>query len=681
MQVRTTGERGRTTEVQTRTAKVQTRTAKVQTRTAEVQTRTAEAQTRTAEVPLRTAPSDDRSKRARHLAPRGRSQHTFFANAGYTAILSTIYLRKSSSGSLNEGLEITAGYNWTSRRGLGVGVVYSGGFISARRGGFERTSRIHYIAPEFVARQRVGRRWLFRENAGIGYGRYIRSYAGLTGSRGGVGIHESVSAEFMLTRFLGLGVTVGGQWLIVDSPDVDDGAELNLAGICRPGEIIAGYLTLCLLDANKTVRIMSKGNKMDQAALRYHSEGRPGKIAVVPTKPYHTQHDLSLAYSPGVAAPCRAIEANPDDVYRYTNKGNLIAVISNGTAVLGLGNIGALAGKPVMEGKSMLFKTFADIDAFDIEVDETDPEAFIRTVKAIAPTFGGINLEDIKAPECFEIDRRLSEELDIPVMHDDQHGTAVISTAALLNAAKIAGKALDKLRVVVNGAGAAAIACARLFIAVGVRRENMIFCDSQGVVTTYRTDINEIKREFATTRRITTLAEAIHDADVFLGVSKADVLTPEMLRTMATNPIVMALANPDPEIAYDKAVVSRPDIIFATGRSDYPNQVNNVLGFPYIFRGALDVRATKINEAMKLAAARALAELAQEPVPSMVLRAYALGKLEFGRGYLIPKPLDPRLLCTVTPAVARAAIESGVARQPITDWDAYIEKLRTMTEI
>ena len=426
---------------------------------------------------------------------------------------------------------------------------------------------------------------------------------------------------------------------------------------------------------------MSKGNKMDQAALRYHSEGRPGKIAVVPTKPYHTQHDLSLAYSPGVAAPCRAIEANPDDVYRYTNKGNLIAVISNGTAVLGLGNIGALAGKPVMEGKSMLFKTFADIDAFDIEVDETDPEAFIRTVKAIAPTFGGINLEDIKAPECFEIDRRLSEELDIPVMHDDQHGTAVISTAALLNAAKIAGKALDKLRVVVNGAGAAAIACARLFIAVGVRRENMIFCDSQGVVTTYRTDINEIKREFATTRRITTLAEAIHDADVFLGVSKADVLTPEMLRTMATNPIVMALANPDPEIAYDKAVVSRPDIIFATGRSDYPNQVNNVLGFPYIFRGALDVRATKINEAMKLAAARALAELAQEPVPSMVLRAYALCKLEFGRGYLIPKPLDPRLLCTVTPAVARAAIESGVARQPITDWDAYIEKLRTMTEI
>ena len=420
---------------------------------------------------------------------------------------------------------------------------------------------------------------------------------------------------------------------------------------------------------------MSKGNKMDQAALRYHSEGRPGKIAVVPTKPYHTQHDLSLAYSPGVAAPCRAIEANPDDVYRYTNKGNLIAVISNGTAVLGLGNIGALAGKPVMEGKSMLFKTFADIDAFDIEVDETDPEAFIRTVKAIAPTFGGINLEDIKAPECFEIDRRLSEELDIPVMHDDQHGTAVISTAALLNAAKIAGKALDKLRVVVNGAGAAAIACARLFIAVGVRRENMIFCDSQGVVTTYRTDINEIKREFATTRRITTLAEAIHDADVFLGVSKADVLTPEMLRTMATNPIVMALANPDPEIAYDKAVVSRPDIIFATGRSDYPNQVNNVLAFPYLFRGALDVYASTINDEMKLAVTHALARLAKEPVPQEVLKTYGLKSLSFGREYLIPKPSDPRLLAVVATAVARAAIESGVARREIEDWDAYAASL------
>ena len=421
--------------------------------------------------------------------------------------------------------------------------------------------------------------------------------------------------------------------------------------------------------------------KLKEAALKYHSEGRPGKLEVIPIKPFGSQRDLSLAYSPGVAYPCLEIEKNPEDAYKYTSKTNLVAVISNGTAVLGLGDIGALAGKPVMEGKGLLFKTFADIDVFDIEVDTHDADEFIRTVKNISPTFGGINLEDIKAPECFVIEERLRSELDIPVMHDDQHGTAVISTAALLNAAKIAGKALDKLRVVVNGAGAAAIACARLFIAVGVRRENMIFCDSQGVVTTYRTDINEIKREFATTRRITTLAEAIHDADVFLGVSKADVLTPEMLRTMATNPIVMALANPDPEIAYDKAVVSRPDIIFATGRSDYPNQVNNVLGFPYIFRGALDVRATKINEAMKLAAAHALAGLAQEPVPTMVLRAYALEKLEFGRDYLIPKPFDPRLLCTVAPAVARAAIESGVARQPIADWDAYTEKLRTLTEI
>ena len=423
-------------------------------------------------------------------------------------------------------------------------------------------------------------------------------------------------------------------------------------------------------------------NNMDKKqALHYHAMGRPGKIEVVPTKPHSTQYDLSLAYSPGVAEPCLEIQKNQIDAYKYTAKSNLVAVISNGTAVLGLGDIGALSGKPVMEGKGLLFKIFADIDVFDIELDTKDVDKFIETVKMISPTFGGINLEDIKAPECFEIERRLKEELDIPVMHDDQHGTAVISTAAMLNAVKIAGKTLDKLRVVVNGAGAAAIACARLFIAVGVRRENMVFCDSRGVVTTYRTDINEIKREFATTRRITTLAEALHGADLFLGVSTADVLTPEMLRTMSTDPIVMALANPDPEIAYDKAVVSRPDIIFATGRSDYPNQVNNVLGFPYIFRGALDVRATKINEAMKLAAAHALAGLAQEPVPTMVLRAYALEKLEFGRDYLIPKPFDPRLLCTVAPAVARAAIESGVARQPIADWDAYTEKLRTLTEI
>ena len=417
---------------------------------------------------------------------------------------------------------------------------------------------------------------------------------------------------------------------------------------------------------------MSTKTQLDEAALRYHSEGRPGKIGIVPTKPYHTQYDLSLAYSPGVAAPSLAIADNPDDVYKYTGKGNLVAVISNGTAVLGLGNIGPLAAKPVMEGKSMLFKTYAGIDAFDIEVDTTDPEEFIRTVKAIAPTFGGINLEDIKAPECFEIERRLRDELDIPLMHDDQHGTAIISSAALLNGAKIAGKQLDRMRVVVT----AAIACARLFIGLGIRKENVVLCDSQGVVTVYREDINPMKRELATTRRISTLAEAVQGADIFLGVSKADTLTPEMLRTMAENPIVMALANPDPEIAYDKAMTSRPDIIFATGRSDYPNQVNNVLGFPYIFRGALDVRATKINEAMKLAAAHALAELTREPVPAQVARAYGVEKLEFGRDYLIPKPLDPRLLCTVAPAVARAAVDSCVARKPVTDWEAYAESLR-----
>ncbi len=421
---------------------------------------------------------------------------------------------------------------------------------------------------------------------------------------------------------------------------------------------------------------MSTKTQLDEAALRYHSEGRPGKIGIVPTKPYHTQYDLSLAYSPGVAAPSLAIADNPDDVYKYTDKGNLVAVISNGTAVLGLGNIGPLAAKPVMEGKSMLFKTYAGVDAFDIEVGTTDPEEFIRTVKAIAPTFGGINLEDIKAPECFEIERRLRDELDIPLMHDDQHGTAIISSAALLNGAKIAEKQLDRMRVVVNGAGAAAIACARLFIELGIHKENVVLCDSQGVVTVYREDINAMKRELATTRRISTLAEAVQGADVFLGVSKADTLTPEMLRTMAENPIVMALANPDPEIAYDKAMASRPDIIFATGRSDDPNQVNNVLGFPYIFRGALDVRATKINEAMKLAAAHALAELTREPVPAMVLRAYGVEKLEFGREYLIPKPLDPRLLCTVAPAVARAAVDSCVARKPVADWEAYAESLR-----
>lgn len=425
---------------------------------------------------------------------------------------------------------------------------------------------------------------------------------------------------------------------------------------------------------------MDTKNKLYEAALRYHHEGRPGKIEVVPTKPHHTQYDLSLAYSPGVAAPSLAVAGNPEDVYRYTNKGNLVAVVSNGTAVLGLGNIGAMASKPVMEGKSMLFKTFAGIDAFDIEVAETDPEAFVRTVKAIAPTFGGINLEDIKAPECFVIEERLRAELDIPVMHDDQHGTAIITSAALMNGAKIAGKQIERMRVVVNGAGAAAIACARLFLVLGIRRENMILCDSRGVVTVYREDLNSLKREFATTRRIASLAEALQGADLFLGVSKADTLTPEMLRTMAENPVVLALANPDPEISYPDAMRSRPDIIFATGRSDYPNQVNNVLGFPYVFRGALDVRATQINDEMKLAAAQALASLAREPVPAMVLRAYGIEKLEFGRNYLIPKPIDPRLLCAVASAVARAAVESGAARHPIEDWDAYAERLRKVPE-
>ena len=417
---------------------------------------------------------------------------------------------------------------------------------------------------------------------------------------------------------------------------------------------------------------------LDQEALRYHSEGRPGKIGIQPTKPSHTQHDLSLAYSPGVAAPARAIAADAAEAYRYTNKGNLVAVVSNGSAVLGLGNIGALASKPVMEGKSMLFKRFAGIDAFDIEVDETDPETFIRIVKALAPTFGGINLEDIAAPACFEIDRRLREELEIPVIHDDQHGTAIIVSAAVINGAKIAGKEVAELRVVVNGAGAAAIACARMFLTLGIPREQIVLCDSRGVVTRYRDDLNPQKREFATSRRLASLAEALHGADLFVGVSKADILTGEMVRTMAGNPMVLALANPDPEIAYDEAMRSRPDIIFATGRSDYPNQVNNVLGFPFLFRGALDVRAAKIADGMKLAAARALAGLARQPVPESVLRAYALERLEFGRDYLIPKPLDPRLLPVVAVAVARAAVESGVARRPVADWDAYAEELRRL---
>ncbi len=410
---------------------------------------------------------------------------------------------------------------------------------------------------------------------------------------------------------------------------------------------------------------------MEKAALDYHKEGRPGKIEIRPTKPHTTQYDLSLAYSPGVATPSMRIAHSEEEAYDYTSKGNLVAVISNGTAVLGLGNIGAAAAKPVMEGKSMLFKTFADIDSFDIEVDEQEVDAFVRTVKAIAPTFGGINLEDIKAPECFEIERRLREELNIPVMHDDQHGTAIISSAALINGAQIAGKRLDEMKVVVNGAGAAATACARLFTECGVKRENIVMCDSRGVITAQRDDLTPQKAEFATTRPLSTLAEAVEGADLFLGVSKADVLTAEMVRSMAANPIVMALANPNPEISYDEAMASRPDLIFATGRSDYPNQVNNVLGFPYIFRGALDVRATQINEEMKLAAAQAIAELARRPVPQDVLDAYHIDHLEFGARYIIPKPLDRRLLFEVSYAVARAAVESGVARRPLPSEEEY----------
>lgn len=410
-------------------------------------------------------------------------------------------------------------------------------------------------------------------------------------------------------------------------------------------------------------------------ALLYHSEGRPGKIEVVPTKPSSTQKDLSLAYSPGVAEPCLEIEKNPEDAYKYTAKGNLVAVISNGTAVLGLGNIGALAGKPVMEGKGVLFKTFADIDVFDIEVDTTDTDRFIETVRNISVTFGGINLEDIKAPECFEIEERLKKELSIPVMHDDQHGTAIISSAALINALEITGKKADKVKVVINGAGAAAISCARLYVAVGVNPANIVMCDSKGVISSSRTDLNATKKEFATSRRLSTLEEALAGADVFLGLSVADVLTEDMVRSMASDPIVFALANPNPEISYQKAMASRPDIIFATGRTDHPNQVNNVLGFPYIFRGALDVRATTINEEMKIAAVHALSALAKEPVPEIVAAAYNDSSITFGRGYLIPKPFDPRLISHVSSAVAKAAIESGVARNSITDWTEYEQGL------
>lgn len=416
-------------------------------------------------------------------------------------------------------------------------------------------------------------------------------------------------------------------------------------------------------------------SKKKREALHYHQYPTPGKIQVVPTKKYATQRDLSLAYSPGVAEPCLKIEKKPEDAYKYTSKGNLVAVISNGTAVLGLGDIGALAGKPVMEGKGLLFKIFADIDVFDIEVDTKDVEKFIETVKNIAPTFGGINLEDIKAPEAFEIERRLKEELDIPVMHDDQHGTAIISAAALKNAVEIAGKDISKVKIVVNGAGAAAISCSRLYIALGANKSNLVMCDSKGVIRRDAENLTEQKAEFATDRNLTTLTEAIKGADVFIGLSIADVFTPKMLLSMAKDPIVFAMANPNPEIEYNVAIATRKDVIMATGRSDYPNQVNNVLGFPYIFRGALDVRATKINEEMKMAAVHALANLAKESVPEKVNITYGETNIQYGREYIIPKPFDHRLITEVPPAVAKAAMESGVAKKPIKDWDAYKEAL------
>jgi malate dehydrogenase (oxaloacetate-decarboxylating)(NADP+) len=414
---------------------------------------------------------------------------------------------------------------------------------------------------------------------------------------------------------------------------------------------------------------MAKFTRED--ALNYHSQGRPGKLEVIPTKPHSTQLDLSLAYSPGVAEPCLEIEKRPEDAYKYTMKGNLVAVISNGTAVLGLGDIGALAGKPVMEGKGLLFKIFADIDVFDIEVDCKEIEAFIQVVKGIAPTFGGINLEDIKAPECFEIEERLKKELPIPVFHDDQHGTAIISSAGLLNSLELNGKKIGDIKIVVNGAGASAISCTRLYISLGVKPENVIMLDSIGVLQKSRTDLNKYKKEFAVDTKITTLDEALVGADVFLGLSKGNVMTAEMLKSMAKDPIVFAMANPTPEISYEVAMATRNDLIFATGRSDYPNQINNVLGFPYIFRGALDVRASTINEAMKIAAVKALAELAKEDVPESVNAAYKSKNLVFGREYIIPKPVDPRLITRVAPAVAKAAIDSGIAGNIIKDWDKY----------
>ncbi len=417
-------------------------------------------------------------------------------------------------------------------------------------------------------------------------------------------------------------------------------------------------------------------NFTKQDALDYHAQGRPGKIQVIPTKPYSTQRDLSLAYSPGVAEPCLEIEKNPEDAYKYTAKGNLVAVISNGTAVLGLGNLGAIAGKPVMEGKGLLFKIFADVDVFDIEVDTTDIDKFVETVIEIAPTFGGINLEDIKAPECFEIERRVKEALDIPVMHDDQHGTAIISAAGLVSALDITGKKIEECRLVVSGAGASASACTNLYMALGIKKENIIMCDSKGTLNPRRTDLNEAKKAFVGETDADTLAEALDGADIFLGLSAKGAMTKEMLASMAPNPIVFAMANPDPEISYEDAIATRDDLIFATGRSDHPNQINNVLGFPFIFRGALDVRATAINEEMKLAAVYALAELAKEPVPDVVKKAYNKTDMAYGREYVVPTPLDPRLIEFVPPAVAKAAIDSGVSRVKEMDWDKYKEELR-----
>jgi malate dehydrogenase (oxaloacetate-decarboxylating)(NADP+) len=423
---------------------------------------------------------------------------------------------------------------------------------------------------------------------------------------------------------------------------------------------------------------MNNETNLKQDALNYHSKGRPGKIQVVPTKPTHSQRDLSMAYSPGVAEPCLYIADNVEDVYKYTAKGNLVAVITNGTAVLGLGNIGPEASKPVMEGKGLLFKIYADIDVFDLEINAKTPDEFVNIVKALEPTFGGINLEDISAPTCFEIERRLKAEMKIPVMHDDQRGTAIISGAALLNACEIQGKKLEKIKMVVSGAGAAAVSCSKMYLSLGVKKENLVMFDIKGLITPDRTDLDHIQMEFATTRKdAKTLAEAMKGADVFVGLSAGNIVNPDMLKSMAKNPIVFAMANPVPEIAYDIAHDARKDIIMATGRSDFPNQVNNVLGFPYIFRGALDVRATAINEEMKIAAIRAIAEIAKKPVPEAVNLAYNSKNLKFGKDYIIPKPMDQRLITEVSSAVAKAAIDSGVARKAITDWDAYIEELRS----